>query len=254
MLRKRIIFTLIYSNGHFMQSRNFRLQKVGDINWLEKNYKFQSIAFALDELIVLDATKTEKSIATFAQIVNRLVDDVFIPIAAGGGIRSIEDAELLFNNGADKIVLNTPLVEDQLLVRELVKKYGSQSIIASVDYKKVNGICEVYIKNGTERIEHSLVDYLKYLETLQVGEIYLNSINQDGTGFGYDFETICEVVDTINTPLIIAGGAGNEKHLNEGLEMSGISAVATANLFNFIGDGLPQARGKIFNNGKNIRK
>lgn len=254
MLRKRIIFTLIYSNGYFMQSRNFRLQKVGDINWLEKNYKFQSIAFALDELIVLDATKTEKSLATFAQIVNRLVDDVFIPIAAGGGIRSIEDAELLFHNGADKIVLNTPLVEDQRLVQELVKKYGSQSIIASVDYKKVNGIGEVYIKNGTERIEHSLVDYLKYLEILQVGEIYLNSIDQDGTGFGYDSDTISEIADIINIPLIIAGGAGNEKHLNEGLKMAGVSAVATANLFNFIGDGLPQARAKLFDNGQNIRK
>lgn len=228
-----------------MQSRNFRLQKVGDINWLEKNYKFQSIAFALDELIVLDATKNEKSVAKFAQIVNRLVDDVFIPIAAGGGIRSIEDAELLFNNGADKIVLNTPLVEDQLLVSELVKKYGSQSIIASIDYKNVNGVGEVYIKNGTKRIEMSLMDYIKYLETLQIGEIYLNSIDQDGTGFGYDTDIIKQVSETINVPLIIAGGAGNENHLMEGLKMDSVSAVATANLFNFIGDGLPKARKKI---------
>ena len=93
MLRKRIIFTLIYSNGNFMQSRNFRLQKVGNLHWLEKNYKFQSIAFALDELIVLNANRFEKNIADFALTISKLVNNVFIPIAAGGGIKSLEDAE-----------------------------------------------------------------------------------------------------------------------------------------------------------------
>ena len=82
MLRKRIIFTLIYSQGFFMLSRNFRLQKVGDLNWLERNYKFQKIAFSIDELIVLNATKENKSIKEFANIVSSLVNDVFIPIAA----------------------------------------------------------------------------------------------------------------------------------------------------------------------------
>ena len=122
MLRKRIIFSLIYSDGFFMQSRNFRLQKVGNLNWLEKNYKFQSIAFSLDELIVLNATKTEKRITEFAETVSNLVNDVFIPIAAGGGIRTLEDAELLFNSGADKLVLNTALVESPELVKILVKQ------------------------------------------------------------------------------------------------------------------------------------
>jgi cyclase len=245
MLRKRIIFSLIYSDGFFMQSRNFRLQKVGNLNWLEKNYKFQSIAFSLDELIVLNATKTEKRITEFAETVSNLVNDVFIPIAAGGGIRTLEDAELLFNSGADKLVLNTVLVESPELVKILVKQYGSQSIVASIDYKKVNGVYEVYIKDGTLKIEMSLFEYIKHLENLQVGEIYLNSIEKDGTGFGYDFETIELVQDKINLPLIIAGGAGNENHLIDGLLLKNVNAVATANLFNFIGDGLPKARNKV---------
>jgi cyclase len=252
MLRKRIIFSLIYSDGNFMQSRNFRLQKVGDLNWLEKNYKFRSIAFSLDELIILNASKTEKKIIEFAETVSKLVNNVFIPIAAGGGIRTLEDAELLFNSGADKLVLNTALVEFPELLRVLVKKYGSQSIVASIDYKKVNGVYEVYIKDGSIKIEMSLIEYIKYLETLDIGEIYLNSIEKDGTGFGYDFDTISEFENNINLPLIIAGGAGNENHLIEGLHLSGVSAVATANLFNFIGDGLPKARERIIQNGENI--
>lgn len=252
MLRNRIIFTLIYSNGYFMQSRNFRLQKVGNLNWLEKNYKFQSIAFSLDELIVLNATKGKKNISEFAQTISDLVNDVFIPIAAGGGIRTIEDAELLFNSGVDKLVVNTAIVESPEFVKLLVKQYGSQSIVASIDYKKVNDVLEVYIKDGTSKIEMTLIEYIKHIQNLEVGEIYLNSIDKDGTGFGYDFETITYLESQINLPLIIAGGAGNESHMIKGLNLKGVSAVSTANLFNFIGDGIPKARRKILDLNINI--
>jgi len=254
MLRKRIIFTLVYADDFFTQSRNFRLQKVGNINWLEKNYKFQGIAFSLDELIVLNASKEKKDISGFANTLSRLVDDVFIPVAAGGGIRSIEDAKVLFDNGADKIVLNSVLHTDINLVQELIFKYGSQSIVASVDYKKVEDNLNVYIHNGTKKLDVELYDYVKYIENLNVGEIYLNSIDQDGTGFGYDLETVNKISTTSNIPIIIAGGAGNEKHLLSGLKIDSISAVATANLFNFIGDGLPNARKIILEKGLNIAR
>ncbi len=254
MLRKRIIFTLIYSNGYYTLSRNFRLQRVGNLTWLERNYKFQKIAFSLDELVVLNATKEKKSIEEFAVEVSKLVNDVFIPIAAGGGITKVEDAELLFKNGADKIVLNTVLKKDPKLVKEIVRKYGSQSVVASIDYKRNNGFNEVYISDGTYKLEETLEEYLDYVLGLDVGEIYLNSIEKDGTGFGYDIDTITSVSDRINIPLIIAGGAGNESHLLEGLKLEGVSAVATANLYNFVGDGLPIARKKILDSGENIAR
>ncbi|SDM88056.1 cyclase [Daejeonella rubra] len=252
MLRKRIIFTLIYSQGFFNQSRNFRLQKVGKLNWLEKNYKFQKIAFSLDELIVLNASKGEKNLEEFASEISKLVNDVFIPIAAGGGIRTLQDAELLFKSGADKIVLNSALKNDPDLIQELVKKYGAQSVVASIDYKNNNGINEVYINDGNLKIDETLNEYIAYVESLDIGEIYLNSIDQDGTGFGYDFETIKSVGNNIHVPLIIAGGAGNESHLLEGLKLKGVSAVATANLFNFVGDGLLIARRKIISSKENV--
>jgi imidazole glycerol-phosphate synthase subunit HisF len=252
MLRKRIIFTLIYSNGFFMLSRNFRLQKVGNLKWLETNYKFQKTSFSIDELIVLNATKENKSIEDFASTVNNLVHNVFIPIAAGGGIRRIEDAELLFSSGADKIVLNTILSDKPEIVTELVSKYGSQSIVACIDYKKNGKYNEVFIKDGTKKIKRTLEEYLKYVIGLNVGEIYLNSIDQDGTGFGYDIQTIKKLQSKIPIPLIIAGGAGNESHLEEGITEEGVNAVATANLFNFVGDGLPNARISILKNGENI--
>lgn len=252
MLRKRLIFTLIYSDGYFVQSRNFRLQKVGNLNWLERNYKFQSIAFSIDELIILNASKSNKTITEFAETISQLVNNVFIPIAAGGGIRTVEDAEILFKNGADKIVLNTALVENPEFVKFLVRQYGSQSIVASIDYIENNGKTEVYIKDGSIKIEKSLMEYLDYLDKLQIGEIYLNSIQKDGTGFGYDFNTIIKVANQVKVPLIIAGGAGNDYHLAQGLKCDNVNAVATANLFNFIGDGLPNARNLIIQSGENL--
>ncbi len=254
MLRKRIIFTLVYENGFFNQSRNFRLQKVGNISWLEKNYKFKDIAFSLDELIVLNASKDKKNIQEFGKVLSELVNDVFIPIAAGGGIRTVEDAKFLFKNGADKLVINTILYEKPDLVKELVKIYGSQSLVACIDYKKIDEINKIFINDGRKEIEFTLEEYLEYVQSLGVGEIYFNSIEKDGTGFGYDMETIEQISDIVKIPLIIAGGAGNEKHLIDGLSLESVSAVATANLFNFIGNGLPNARKKIVEQNLNIAR
>jgi cyclase len=252
MLRKRIIFSLIYADGYFNQSRNFRLQKVGDLNWLENNYGFAKIAYSLDELIIIDATKYNKNIQKFSDILSNIVENVFIPICAGGGIRSMQDADLLFKNGADKILVNSILIENTILVKELVQKYGSQSIVASIDYKNIEGNNVVFINDGNKQTNFILKEYITYIGTLNIGEIYLNSIDKDGTGFGYDFDTIKEIAENITLPLIIAGGAGNEKHLLEGLSLEGVSAVATANLFNFIGDGLPNARNRIIKSGENL--
>ena len=248
MLRKRLIFSLIYNNGFFTQSRNFRLQKVGDIGWLEKNYGFKDLAFSLDELIVLNASREDKDIMGFAKTLSRLVEDVFIPICAGGGLRCMKDAEILFENGADKIILNTVIYENKDLVVDFIKRYGSQSIVASVDYRKN----DVFLRNGTQKIDIKLPDYMDYIDGLGVGEVYLNSMDNDGTGFGYDIETAKKVANNISIPLIIAGGAGNENHLLKGLMTDQIDAVATANLFNFIGNGLPRARQSIISNDGNI--
>jgi cyclase len=221
---------------------------VGDIGWLEKNYKFKNLASSLDELIILNASRENKGTLDFAEILSRLVEDVFIPICAGGGIRCMDDAKILFENGADKIILNTVIYKNKSLVLELIEKYGSQSIVASVDYKKN----DVFIRNGVQKIGVKLHDYVNYVDGLGVGEIYLNSIENDGTGFGYDLKTAEKIVKDISIPLIIAGGAGNEKHLMEGLKVNGIDAVATANLFNFVGNGLPEARKWIISNNGNI--
>ena len=252
MLRKRIIFSLIYADNYFNQSRNFRLQRVGDLNWLENNYGFSKIAHSLDELIIIDATKGQKNIKNFGKTIEGVVENVFIPICAGGGIKSVYDAEFLFHSGADKIIINTGVYEDPSLIKDLVRIYGSQSIVASIDYKITGNKQIIFINNGTKEIDRDLDAYVSYVQDLGVGEIYLNSIDKDGTGFGYDLETIIKISSNIKIPLIIAGGAGNQLHLLEGIKLSQVNAVATANLFNFIGDALINARKYLLNNNINL--
>jgi imidazole glycerol-phosphate synthase subunit HisF len=247
MLKKRLIFTLLFNKGNFMLSRNFRLQKVGNANWLKNSYNFEHIAFSIDELILLDVTRNDRDIILFSEAIRSIVDTCFIPVSAGGGIRSEEDAIILMNSGADKLVINTVMVENCSLVSSLVSQYGSQCIIASVDYKVINDKFEVYINNGTRLIEYQLGEYLLYLESLEVGEIYLNSMEQDGTGQGYHIDYLKEIIDKINVPVILAGGAGKYQHFIEAVNNLKIDAVATANLFNFIGEGFPNARDKMIN-------
>lgn len=245
MLKKRVIFTLLYSDGYFMLSRNFRLQKVGNLNWLKKNYDFSHISFYIDELIVLDVSRRERSISRFSKALESLAEGCFVPIAAGGGIRTIEDASLLLRSGADKVVINSPLFKDRSLLKELVTNFGRQCVIGSVDLKKVVGKYKIWIESGAICLSESPVDLFKNMLEDAPGEIYLNSIDQDGTGQGFDLIMLDQLKDLQVTPIILAGGAGNAKHLSEALLDPRVDAVATANLFNFVGDGLMKARRSI---------
>ena len=242
MVKKRLIFTLHFENGYFMLSRNFRLQRVGDSEWLKQTYDFSKIAFSIDELILLNVSREKKDITNFSNVIKEIVDTCFIPISAGGGIRTMTDAEVLMNSGADKLVLNFALLKDKPFIDQLVKKYGQQCIIASVDIKLNDDRFEVYVKNATEKIDLTFEEYLNYIQSIGVGEIYLNSIDRDGTGQGYITGSLKNALKKVDIPVILSGGAGKYQHFIEAFNSLNIDAVSTANLFNFIGDGFPIVR------------
>ena len=126
MLKKRLIFTLLYNIGQFMLSRNFRLQKVGNLHWLQTNYNFSHISFSIDELIVLDVTRGEKKPDEFCAALKQLTEGCFVPIAAGGGVRTIETARNLLRSGADKVIVNSTLYEKNGFVSHLASEFGQQ--------------------------------------------------------------------------------------------------------------------------------
>lgn len=255
MAKKRLIFTLLYKNGNYMLSRNFRLQKVGNLEWLNKHYNFQNIAFSIDELIVLNVEDPEKrDLVEFSKDLRSLSKFCFIPIAVGGGINSMDDANLLLHSGADKLVLNTAFYSNKKLIKELIQHYGKQNIVSSIDFKRLDGENIVLVNNGLTRIEFSLKEHIDSVCELGAGEIYLNSIDKDGTGQGYELDIFDEVTLNLNTSLICAGGAGKYEHFLEGINKSYIDGVATANLFNFLGNGLQKSREFLIDNKVNMAK
>ena len=252
MLKKRLIFTVLLEHKKFVLSRNFRLQSFGDLKWLMERYNFSQIAFALDEIIIVDVNRNNRKADVFCEHIKSINKTCFIPISAGGGIQSFNDAKKILNSGADKVVLNTILYKNPDVVYEIAEFYGNQCIVASVDTKKNIDQHNVYISNGSYKIEYNLDEWIKIISKLPIGEIYLNSIDNDGTGNGYNFEILNFVPNNINMPIILAGGAGNYFHFAEGLKNTKVDAVATANLFNFIGDGLINARKKLIEENFNL--
>jgi cyclase len=250
MLKKRILFTLLYDNGQFMLSRNFRLQKVGNLAWLQQNYNFSLISFFIDELIVLDVTRGERNQAAFCETLEALTAGCFVPIAAGGGVRSIEHVRRLLRSGADKVVINTPIFSQPELLKELAAEFGQQCLVGSLDLKRTQeGEYEIRVESGARALDGAADDLLRRLCDATVGEWYLNSVDQDGTGQGYDLALLDQLPAEWSMPVILAGGAGNASHLAAGLADSRVDAVATANLFNFLGDGLKQARSGLLSSG-----
>ena len=249
MLKQRIIFTLLFDNGHFMLSRNFRLQKVGDLTWLQSNYDFSKVAFFIDELIILDVSRGQRDIDAFCAALKCISSDCFAPISAGGGITSVGLARKLLRSGADKVVLNSALVDDADLVRNIANEFGQQCIVGSVDVKRNEGSYDVYVRNASQRLDMPIAEALSWTVGQHVGEIYLNCIDRDGTGQGYDFDTLTALPAECSLPVILAGGVGNAQHFAEGLAHTRVDAVATAHLFNFIGDGLQRARQMLLDSG-----
>lgn len=246
MPRKRLIFTLLHDNGNFMLSRNFRLQRVGNATWLEKNYNFAEIAFAIDELIVLDVSRGTRDFSAFCACLERVTRGCFAPIAAGGGIRDVQQAKELLRSGADKIVVNSTLHQDEALIHRLAEDFGRQCVVASADLKReTSGEFRVWMENGSKAVEGSASEVLARIERLPIGELYLNSIDRDGTGRGYDLPMLDLLPPELPVPVILAGGAGNHLHIAEGLQVPEVDAVATAHLLNFVGNGLENARNRL---------
>lgn len=249
MSKRRLIFTLLLDKGVYQLSRNFSLQAAGDLAWLKDFYSFDSIAQSIDELVLLNVERGKRDLARFSENILELTQGCFMPIAAGGGIASIDDAFLLMRSGADKLVLNSAFYSSPELVRELVATFGSQCVVASIDFRWQGDRTDCVIHNGAVSTGKTVEESIQLVETLGAGEIYLRSVTRDGTGQGYELDVLKRAVASTRLPVVAAGGVGTFEHLAEGIHEAGASAVSTANLFNFMADGLSEARGWLIKRG-----
>jgi imidazole glycerol-phosphate synthase subunit HisF len=232
---RRLIFALLYDRGSYMLSRNFRLQAVGTIDWLFSNYDLPNVSHGLDELMVLDVSR-EREPTKFARHLQRIAEQCFIPVTAGGGISSVDVAELYLRSGADKLLVNTAFHTDPGFCTRLAARYGRQCIIAAVDYRLTSdGRRSVMVGNGQITVQSSLRGWVDHAKEHGAGEVLLQSIDRDGTGMGLDLDVVEELDDAVDLPCILMGGVGKAANIIEALQIAGVDAVATANLFNFIG-------------------
>ena len=257
MITSRLCFVLLYSENTFNLSRNFNLQKVGNTNWVIENYDFAEMSKSIDELIILNISKNNThNYDQFISDIKPLIEKSFMPVAIGGGITDYPVAKKYFDNGADKIVINSSFHQNQNgFISKIVDYYGSQSLVASIDYKK-QGLnnAEVFINGGRDKISKTFKNTIKLVEETGAGELMLNSIDRDGVGYGYDIQTLKEVNEITTLPIIPCGGADNHIHLLEGIQSNFLHAVSTSHIFNFMGEGLKETKNMFIEKGFNFIK
>lgn len=250
MGKKRVIFTLLYNDGNFMLSRNFRLQKAGNVNWLLKNYNFAHIAQFIDELIIVDVSRDKVDQSMFLDDVGVIAKNCFVPMAIGGSIQNFDTAARFISSGADKVVINSLFDTSPSTVLQISNYFGRQSIIGGVDIAgNLNVGYRVAGKYNIELTDTTPQDRIAIMIEFGAGEILLQSVDRDGTGTGFDLSIVALVDAFPYTPLIVSGGFGRAEHMIEALRHDGVDAVATSNLFNFIGDGLQKARQLVMDVG-----
>lgn len=231
MLAKRIIPCLDVKNGETVKGINFEnLQYAGDPIELAKKYSDEGA----DELVFLDITATNEGRKTTAKMVEKVAEQVFIPFTVGGGIKSIEDMQVLLKAGADKVAINSAAVKNPELIKESSTYFGSQCIVVAVDAKKVDDDFYVFINAGQKNTGIKLLDWVKQVEQLGAGEILLTSMDADGTQNGFDLAMTKLVSENVNIPVIASGGAGAcVQHFVDVFEKASADAGLAASIFHY---------------------
>ena len=253
MLAKRIIPCLDVSGGRVVKGVNFvNLRDAGDPVEIARKYNDEGA----DELTFLDITASSDARAMILDVIERVADQVFIPLTVGGGIRSIEDVRRLMNVGADKISINTSAVTNPQLVKDASDHFGSQAIVVAIDARKrpnADG-WEVFTHGGRTPTGLDAVAWAKRVtEELGAGEILLTSMDRDGTKSGFDLVLTRAIAEAVSVPVIASGGVGTLDHLADGVSEGKADAVLAASIFHFGEYTIKEAKQRMRARGIEVR-
>jgi imidazole glycerol-phosphate synthase subunit HisF len=190
-----------------------------------------------DELLLLDIEATAKRTINFEWIED-IVSEAFMPIAYGGGLTSMEQCAQLFERGVEKVVINTAAVERPELISEVAARFGSQAVVVSIDAKRnLWGRWRAYVRGAKKETKFSPTELAKACTDLGAGEVFLTSVEREGSFSGYDLGLTRAVADVVDVPVIAHGGAGQVAHFVEAVSQGGASAVAAGSMFVFAAKG-----------------
>ena len=231
MLAKRIIPCLDVTAGRVVKGINFvNLRDAGDPVELADRYNQQGA----DELVFLDITASSDARAIMADVVARTARKVFIPLAVGGGIRSVADARQILMSGADKVSVNTAAVRRPELISELSLEFGAQAVILAIDARRHGpDKWHVYTRGGRDDEGIDAIEWAARGEALGAGEILLTSMDTDGVQTGFDCALTRAVSRATHIPVIASGGAGNVQHFVDVFEQTNVDAALAASVFHY---------------------
>ena len=249
--KNRLIARLDIKGENLIKGINLEgLRVIGSPNEYAKKYYNQGA----DELIFLDTVASLYGRNHLGKIIKSAAQDIFIPITVGGGIRSLEDALNVLRVGADKIAINTAAVKRPELISEISNTLGSQSVVLSVEAKKIkNNKWEVFIENGRESSGVDVMEWIKRGEVYGAGEILLTSIDRDGTGKGFDLDLIKLATENVSIPVIASGGIGIIQDIYEAITLSNTDAIAMAYALHYDKINFNDVRNKLNSHKINVR-
>ncbi|MBI2885689.1 MAG: imidazole glycerol phosphate synthase subunit HisF [Chloroflexi bacterium] len=257
MLTKRIIPCLDVKAGRVVKGVRFRDHRdAGDPVELASFYNSEGA----DELVFYDITASSDERPIMLQVVERVADQVFIPLTVGGGLRTVEDIRRMLEAGADKVSINTAAVQNPSLITQGAQRFGSQCIVLGMDAQRVPGaqpVCwEVYTHTGADGGRRTGMDAVEWAQRsveLGAGEIVVNSIDADGTQVGYDLALLRAISEAVTVPVVASGGAGTLDHLAQAITQGKADAVLAASIFHYGAYRIRQAKEYLAEQGIPVR-
>jgi len=253
-LAKRIIPCLDVDNGRVVKGVKFvDIRDAGDPVEIARRYDQQGA----DEITFLDITASSDNRETLVHVVEKVAEQVFIPLLVGGGIRQVGDVRRMLNAGADKVAINTAAVSRPEFVKEASDHFGSQCIVVAIDAKQVTfgdqPRWEVFTHGGRKSTGLDVLEWSVRMTEYGAGEILLTSMDRDGTKDGFDLKLTRAVCDAVSIPVIASGGVGNLDHLADGILEGRADAVLAASIFHFGEFSVEQAKRRMSERGIEMR-
>lgn len=251
MLKKRLIACLLIRDGLIVQSIGFnRYLPIG-----RPKFPIEFVVkWDVDEIVLLDMSATPEGRGPDYEVLSLLSRSCFVPLTVGGGIRTIDDVRRVVRAGADKVCINSHAIERPHLISEIADIFGSQCVVVSMDCRREkDGSFHVYTHSGKQATGLAAVEWAQQVEKLGAGEIFLNSIDRDGSKQGYDIDLIKSITEVVSIPVIACGGVGRHSHFAAGILQGGASAVAAANIFHYIEHSTIVAKAHLLRAGVDVR-
>ena len=247
----RVIAKIDVKSSSVIKGINFEgMRKIGNAKFFAKKY-FRAGA---DELIINDVNASLFGRSTALDLLKSCCKNIFIPVTLAGGLKNIDDVKKALESGADKVAINTAAVKNKSVIKDVAQMFGSQALIISINAKKISlNKWEVFIDKGREETGLDVIKWAKFVEKSGAGEIHINSIDNDGTFNGFDYDLIKQISKIVKIPLVVGGGLGSIEHIDRLLKTKNIEGVSISSALHYKKLTINNIKHQIKKNNLNVR-